>query len=116
MTIEEEDHPMMVPPDQALFEAVAKRDYESLARLYGQSARDAVNTYLSMKSRWSTPHRRASRGRYPKLGKNLETRTPHECGCVESKIRVACPMPYISSTPFPLTEMAVNSLGPIDFH
>jgi hypothetical protein len=37
---------------QALFEAVSERDYESLARLYGTNARDAILSYLSMKQRW----------------------------------------------------------------
>jgi hypothetical protein len=37
---------------QALFEAVSERDYESLARMYGTNARDAILSYLSMKQRW----------------------------------------------------------------
>jgi len=37
---------------RALFSAVAKRDYDALADLYGGNAKSAVASYLAMKSRW----------------------------------------------------------------
>ena len=39
---------------RALFEAVAKKDYGSLARLYGTNAQSSILSFLSMKSRWNT--------------------------------------------------------------
>lgn len=35
-----------------LFAAVARRDYESLALLYGLHAQNAIVSYLAMTSRW----------------------------------------------------------------
>lgn len=38
---------------QALFEAVALKDYESLLQLFGHNARQAISSYLSMQERWN---------------------------------------------------------------
>lgn len=37
---------------RALFDAVANRDYDALADLYGRNARDSIASYLAMSRRW----------------------------------------------------------------
>lgn len=37
---------------EALYRAVAERDYDSLATLFANDARDAVISFLSMDNRW----------------------------------------------------------------
>ena len=40
------------PP--TLFDAVAKRDYEGMVEMYATNAKNAVASYLAMKSRWTS--------------------------------------------------------------
>lgn len=54
--------PEIEPPDgmetpqssPTLFDAVAKRDYEGVVGMYVTNAKNAVASYLAMKSRWTS--------------------------------------------------------------
>lgn len=52
---------MMESPSHPFFEAVVKRDYDMLGSLYAMNARNAVESFLSMRSRWSTAAARETR-------------------------------------------------------
>jgi hypothetical protein len=51
----------MESPSHAFFEAVVNRDYDMLSGLYAMNARNAIMSFLSMRSRWSTAEMKESR-------------------------------------------------------
>jgi hypothetical protein len=51
----------MESPSHAFFEAVVNRDYDMLSGLYAMNARNAIMSFLSMRSRWSTAETKESR-------------------------------------------------------
>jgi hypothetical protein len=69
----------MESPSHAFFEAVVNRDYDMLSGLYAMNARNAIMSFLSMRSRWSTAEMKESRaGEFASMftcvfyGRNLE--------------------------------------------
>ena len=51
----------MESPSHAFFEAVVNRDYDMLSGLYAMNARNAIMSFLAMRSRWSTAETKESR-------------------------------------------------------
>jgi hypothetical protein len=68
----------MESPSHAFFEAVVNRDYDTLSGLYAMNGRNAIMSFLSMKSRWSSAETKESHaGKFASMftcvfyGKNL---------------------------------------------
>jgi hypothetical protein len=51
----------MESPSHAFFEAVVNRDYDMMSSLYAANARNAIMSFVSMRSRWSTAETRETR-------------------------------------------------------
>jgi hypothetical protein len=54
MSAPQETEPGMETPPPTLFDAVAKRHYEGMVDMYAMNAKNAVASYLAMKSRWTS--------------------------------------------------------------
>lgn len=64
----------MESPSHAFFEAVVNRDYDMLSGLYAMNARNAIMSFLSMRSRWSTAETRESRaGKFASMSRVFST-------------------------------------------